>query len=413
MTGMRPTMLRPTGMNEPRPREIGSIKSRGRLTSDRASHPTIHRPPCPARGPGGARRAGRQPALVLASAETQDLFRADRRRPVGRRPTTTRSGCSARSPATGSTSWPGTSEFLAHARAGQRPTSTTTSPARAGTSSACDASAPPRSPTSRPSSASPPCSRSTPAASASSPATTSRPPATSACRSSASACSTATATSASRSPARAGSRRPTRSSTPTACRCRCCARTTARAAQVSIDLPGEAELKARIWVAQVGRVPLLLLDSDVEENADRLRDVTDRLYGGTTEHRLLQEMLLGIGGVRALRAYARITGSPAPEVFHTNEGHAGFLGLERIRELTVAEDGPRPRLRRRARGLARRHRLHHPHPRPGRHRPLPARPGRAVLRRQQPHPRRARSSGSSRSAPRTTRAATRRCSTWR
>jgi glycogen phosphorylase len=93
-------------------------------------------------------------------------------------------------------------------------------------------------------------------------------------------------------------------------------------------------------VAQVGRVPLLLLDSDVEENSDRLRDVTDRLYGGTTEHRLLQEILLGIGGVRALRAHARITGSPAPEVFHTNEGHAGFLGLERIRELTVAEGGP-------------------------------------------------------------------------
>jgi glycogen phosphorylase len=112
------------------------------------------------------------------------------------------------------------------------------------------------------------------------------------------------------------------------------------AAQISISLPGEAELKARIWVAQVGRVPLLLLDSDVEENSDRLCDVTDRLYGGTTEHRLLQELLLGIGGVRALRAYARITGTPAPEVFHTNEGHAGFLGLERIRELTVAEGGP-------------------------------------------------------------------------
>ena len=54
-----------------------------------------------------------------------------------------------------------------------------------------------------------------------------------------------------------------------------------------------------------------------------------------------QELLLGVGGVRALRAYSRITGNPAPEVFHTNEGHAGFLGLERIRELTVAEDGPR------------------------------------------------------------------------
>ncbi len=68
--------------------------------------------------------------------------------------------------------------------------------------------------------------------------------------------------------------------------------------------------------------------------------MTDRLYGGTTEHRLRQEILLGIGGVRALREWSRLTGDPAPEVFHTNEGHAGFLGLERIRELTVAEDGP-------------------------------------------------------------------------
>ncbi len=108
-------------------------------------------------------------------------------------------------------------------------------------------------------------------------------------------------------------------------------------AQVTVGLPGEDELTARIWVAQVGRVPLLLLDSDVEENTEILRDVTDRLYGGNTEHRLRQEMLLGIGGVRALRAYARITGAPAPEVFHTNEGHAGFLGLERIRELTEGE----------------------------------------------------------------------------
>ena len=87
-------------------------------------------------------------------------------------------------------------------------------------------------------------------------------------------------------------------------------------------------------------MPLLLLDSDVEENSGQLRDVTDRLYGGTSEHRLLQELLLGVGGVRAIRAYARITGTPEPEVFHTNEGHAGFLGLERIRELTVDPDGP-------------------------------------------------------------------------
>ena len=88
----------------------------------------------------------------------------------------------------------------------------------------------------------------------------------------------------------------------------------------------------------MGRVPLLLLDSDVEENSASEREVTDRLYGGGSEHRLQQEMLLGIGGVRALRAYCRITGAPAPEVFHTNEGHAGFLALERIR-LAIVEEG--------------------------------------------------------------------------
>ena len=104
--------------------------------------------------------------------------------------------------------------------------------------------------------------------------------------------------------------------------------------KVRVGLPGGRHLVAQVWKAQVGRVPLLLLDSDVEDNEPAERDVTDRLYGGGSEHRLLQEMLLGIGGVRALRAYAALTGSPAPEVFHTNEGHAGFLGIERIRELT-------------------------------------------------------------------------------
>ncbi|HEX8002105.1 MAG TPA: alpha-glucan family phosphorylase [Mycobacteriales bacterium] len=103
--------------------------------------------------------------------------------------------------------------------------------------------------------------------------------------------------------------------------------------RIEIGLPGGARLLAQVWKAQVGRVPLLLLDSDVEENGPAEREVTDRLYGGGTDHRLLQEMLLGIGGVRALRACGY-----EPEVFHTNEGHAGFLGLERIRRL-VQEDG--------------------------------------------------------------------------
>ncbi|MFI7504970.1 glycosyltransferase family 1 protein [Streptomyces sp. NPDC049687] len=104
-------------------------------------------------------------------------------------------------------------------------------------------------------------------------------------------------------------------------------------AQVSLALPAGRQLHARIWLAQVGRVPLLMLDSDIEENDLGERGVTDRLYGGGSEHRLLQEMLLGIGGVRAVRTYCRLTGHAPPEVFHTNEGHAGFLGLERIAEL--------------------------------------------------------------------------------
>jgi starch phosphorylase len=102
---------------------------------------------------------------------------------------------------------------------------------------------------------------------------------------------------------------------------------------VTIDLPGGRLLSARIWVAQVGRVPLLLLDAELALNRDLGIDVTDRLYGGGSEHRMLQELLLGVGGVRALRLYSRVTGAPEPEMFHTNEGHAGFLGLERIREL--------------------------------------------------------------------------------
>ncbi|AIY18177.1 alpha-glucan family phosphorylase [Pimelobacter simplex] len=109
-------------------------------------------------------------------------------------------------------------------------------------------------------------------------------------------------------------------------------------ATISIRMPDGPDLLARIWVASVGRVPLLLLDTDFEENPEPYRLITDRLYGGNTEHRLRQELLLGVGGVRALRVHARITGAPEPEVFHTNEGHAGFLGVERIRELTADSD---------------------------------------------------------------------------
>ncbi|HXV92376.1 MAG TPA: alpha-glucan family phosphorylase, partial [Pseudonocardia sp.] len=108
-------------------------------------------------------------------------------------------------------------------------------------------------------------------------------------------------------------------------------------ALVSVSMPEGRTLYARVWQAAVGRVPLLLLDSDIEENDADLRGVTDRLYGGDQDHRIKQEILVGIGGVRAVRAFCAASGHPSPEVFHTNEGHAGFLGLERIRELQDAE----------------------------------------------------------------------------
>ena len=109
------------------------------------------------------------------------------------------------------------------------------------------------------------------------------------------------------------------------------------AVRVTVGLTAGRQLSAQVWVAQVGRVPLLLLDSYVEENEADLHEVTDRLYGGGSDHRLRQELLLGVGGVRAVRAFCALRGYPSPEVFHTNEGHAGFLGLERIRE--YAEQG--------------------------------------------------------------------------
>lgn len=113
---------------------------------------------------------------------------------------------------------------------------------------------------------------------------------------------------------------------------------------VSVPLEGRV-LSAAVWRADVGRVPLLLMDTDIENNDPDLRGVTDRLYGGDAEHRLRQEILLGIGGVRATRAFCDLTGHPGVEVFHANEGHAGFLGLERIRELMATEDLTYPEAR--------------------------------------------------------------------
>jgi len=105
-----------------------------------------------------------------------------------------------------------------------------------------------------------------------------------------------------------------------------------RGIKIRVDLAG-TPLYAQVWRADVGRTPLYLLDADIEDNAPAERDVTDRLYGGDTEHRIRQEILLGMGGVRALEALGI-----EPQVFHTNEGHAGFLSLERIRAL-IANNG--------------------------------------------------------------------------
>ncbi len=103
-------------------------------------------------------------------------------------------------------------------------------------------------------------------------------------------------------------------------------------AYVSVGLPGR-EVRLKVWKVEVGRVKILLLDADVPENSDDDRALTSRLYGGGEWTRISQEMILGIGGVRALR-----TVGPAPAVFHMNEGHAAFLALERMRE-AVAENG--------------------------------------------------------------------------
>jgi starch phosphorylase len=99
---------------------------------------------------------------------------------------------------------------------------------------------------------------------------------------------------------------------------------------VTIDFPGR-RLSAQIWKALVGRVPLYLLDTNVAENAADDRRVTGALYGGDRELRMQQEIVLGIGGVRALHALGL-----RPTVFHMNEGHSAFLGPERTR--TVMEE---------------------------------------------------------------------------
>jgi starch phosphorylase len=96
---------------------------------------------------------------------------------------------------------------------------------------------------------------------------------------------------------------------------------------VQVDLPGRT-VYAKIWRFQVGRIPIFLMDTDVPRNAPQDRELSARLYGGDREMRISQEIVLGIGGVRAVRALGY-----EPAVWHMNEGHSAFLGLERVREL--------------------------------------------------------------------------------
>ncbi|HEX5421276.1 MAG TPA: alpha-glucan family phosphorylase [Gammaproteobacteria bacterium] len=99
---------------------------------------------------------------------------------------------------------------------------------------------------------------------------------------------------------------------------------------VHCPFPGRTVM-VRVWRADVGRVPILLLDTDVEENVAEDRQITHVLYGGDRRLRLQQEAVLGVGGVKALRALGF-----RPSVWHINEGHAAFMILERARELTVS-----------------------------------------------------------------------------
>ncbi|MBV8083198.1 MAG: alpha-glucan family phosphorylase, partial [Chloroflexi bacterium] len=115
---------------------------------------------------------------------------------------------------------------------------------------------------------------------------------------------------------------------------------------VSVCVPlAERQVQVRVWRADIGRVPLFLLDTDLDENSEEDRFITSHLYGGDRETRIRQEIVLGIGGLRALRAL----GYQGLETFHLNEGHAAFLCLEAVAERRRREE-PMDRDRARAAG---------------------------------------------------------------
>ena len=208
--------------------------------------------------------------------------------------------------------------------------------------------------------------RSTPAASASSPATTARKPATSACRSSASGSCIRRATSI-------------RTVSPEGWQMEVYERLSWADAPVDpaltpdgkpcvIAVPlGNRSVLASVWRVRLGRVTLYLLDTDLEENTPWDRELSARLYGGDREIRIQQEIILGIGGVRALKALGL-----APAAWHLNEGHAAFVVLQRIRDLI--EHGETLRLG--ARGSPADDDLHDPHAGARRPRRLPVQSGR-------------------------------------
>jgi starch phosphorylase len=103
------------------------------------------------------------------------------------------------------------------------------------------------------------------------------------------------------------------------------------AVHVTVELLGRS-VKVKVWQARVGHVRLYLLDTDLEENTPHDRDIAHRLYGGDRNTRIEQEIILGVGGVRALRALGL-----KPTAWHINEGHAAFLILERVRELMTQD----------------------------------------------------------------------------
>ncbi|MFQ5738052.1 MAG: alpha-glucan family phosphorylase [Acidobacteriota bacterium] len=115
--------------------------------------------------------------------------------------------------------------------------------------------------------------------------------------------------------------------------------------QVSVPLE-DTEVKVAIWKVQIGRVPVYLMDTNIEENEPWLRDVSARLYGGDQLARLRQEIILGMGGVRVLHALGY-----QPTVFHLNEGHAAFAAIELLREPLMRSESFDAALRRVRRSL--------------------------------------------------------------